>query len=185
MLELQKMNDSNIMDMCRIADATFFYVGQKPSVYYSVEVTKDIACNIERTYLESVEIKVSKYMEDAITRSFMADLYLSYQKITNIGVVMVVIPNNETELTNIFDQVSRDRLEVNVNAEIKLLNSYLKEKYGVIKCGVSRTYTSLSQKPSFEYMQYLISNEVYKSDLTENASLCSDEIRDYDGFHHF
>mgnify|MGYP000982341721 CR=1 FL=1 len=124
-------------------------------------------------------------MEDAITRSFMADLYLSYQKITNIGVVMVVIPNNETELTNIFDQVSRDRLEVNVNAEIKLLNSYLKEKYGVIKCGVSRTYTSLSQKPSFEYMQYLISNEVYKSDLTENASLCSDEIRDYDGFHHF
>lgn len=28
------MNDSNIMDMCRIADATFFYVGEKPSVYF-------------------------------------------------------------------------------------------------------------------------------------------------------
>lgn len=48
MLELQKMNDSNIMEMCRIADATFFYVGEKPSIYFKkVHHTEGVEFNDE------------------------------------------------------------------------------------------------------------------------------------------
>lgn len=101
---------------------------------------------------------------------------ISLQETVKIGVLTFALEDMDCDITYLFDQVSRNELLVIEGQEKINLQIYLMDKFGIVKCGNARTLMHMSERPEIEYFKYLLSNEVYQSDITKNACLISHEI---------
>ncbi len=140
------------------------------------EISKNMKVDIERVFINHIKLEIISDVDEKDKSSVDAELYISYQNRTKTAVVMIAIPNCDIELTYLFDQSSRDGIVILENGSSHDLNDYLLDHHSLIKCGTNRTFTNLSDKPSLEYLKYLLSNEVFQSELTKKSTLCSTEI---------
>lgn len=142
------------------------------------ECNERISESLQRFLLGSIEI--AYYVDDEYVEStalkMPAELILTYQEETGLGVLHLLLPGCELETTQIGDMVSKGYLKVYENNRLVSMKEYVENTFRLQMCGKVRTIfgMSLEDKENIS-LEYLLVGEV-KNSVHSGLRLRNEEI---------
>lgn len=125
------------------------------------ECDKIIAESIERLSFDCVKLS---YMNDEYKTEDIewldANVMISYQKQTELGIVQLYVPQCDKDVTQIGDMISSKHTMIKDEERILSIEDYIKNKFSVEICGKIRTIYCMNrlEKDNRE-IQYLLAGE--------------------------
>ena len=137
------------------------------------EINPDLNLNLDRVYLEEIEISYYPIFDEEKKEKMTetAQIFLTYQKSNKIGVIIICIPDFKGELTNFYDDITKEKSHVNDESSIM---NYLSKKYLISKSGSFHSLTFSDKGFDLKYMCSLLSNEAYLT--TVNSEIVGKEL---------
>ena len=172
-----------------ISEEFLSYMEENSIYECNSKVTKDL----KRKFLGKNYLACLNYNYDGkILDKELVYLFLTEHKSTGIYVLTIMDLKNKFSPTQIEDQVTTDNILLyDENDNTVDINTYMKEKYGLNRCGEAKILLSISNKPKdfleFKsmlacetYKTFVENGQYYKLTSKEIEKICDDNFSEYD-----
>ncbi len=144
------------------------------------ECNERISKSINRYYLCNIDM--AYYVDDDYDElkaiKFSAELVLTYQKDTKLGILQLLIPSCSLDASQVGDMVSKGYIKIYENNALISIKKYIQENFNLRFSGKCRTVYSMSLDNKIkENLEYLLVGEVEDS-IHNGLKLKNSEINE-------
>lgn len=139
---------------------------------FRYECVKVLASDIQRVYLGDYRLSCRSDSTMHTVEEFEGEvmLFLSYSKLTNLAVLMMMSPVTSFPLSFMLEELNRNNGMLNTDRGVMQIDEYMKERFCAHRCGAMKHVVGLSCYPADPAeLMYITMSEEYGLDEKESA----------------